>query len=125
MIPDPVIAAEEDPMADADWLFSLRGAEARLPDGPGSMRFRYSLRHGTMKLGLYAPRGQDDQTPHDQDELYWIVSGSGFFLKNGEREPFAPQDVIFVEAGADHRFVDFTPDFAAWVIFWGPEGGEA
>lgn len=28
-------------------------------------------------------------------------------------------------AGAEHRFVEFTPDFATWVVFWGPPGGEA
>ena len=43
----------------------------------------------------------------------------------GEKRPFAPGDVIFVEAGAPHRFEDFTGDFAAWAVFWGPEGGEA
>ncbi|HLZ84968.1 MAG TPA: cupin domain-containing protein [Caulobacteraceae bacterium] len=114
----------EDDMADADWLFPLKDVEAKLPPGPGSLRFRYALRRGTMKLGLYAPAGSDDQTPHGQDELYFVISGTGFFLKNGERRAFAPQDAIFVEAGAEHRFVDFSPDFAAWVVFWGPEGGE-
>lgn len=66
----------------------------------------------------------DPQTPHPQDELYIVVSGCGQFSKNGEIRPFKPQDVIFVEAGADHRFEDFTADFSAWVIFWGPDGGE-
>ena len=36
----------------------------------------------------------------------------------------ADANAIFVEAGADHRFVDFSSDFAAWVVFWGPQGGE-
>ena len=112
-------------MTDRDWLFSFKDVEAGLPDEPASMRFRYALRRGTMKLGLYAPRAEDDQTPHDQDELYFVVSGSGGFLKNGERKSFAAHDAIFVEAGAEHRFVDFSDDFAAWVVFWGPDGGEA
>jgi mannose-6-phosphate isomerase-like protein (cupin superfamily) len=77
-----------------------------------------------MRVGLYAPRGPDDQSPHHQDELYIIASGSGWFVKGKERVPFAPEDVLFVEAGTEHRFEDFTADFAAWVIFWGPEGGE-
>jgi mannose-6-phosphate isomerase-like protein (cupin superfamily) len=111
-------------MAETEWLFPLKDIEASLPDAPASMRFRYALRRGSMKLGLYAPAGKDDQTPHSQDELYFVVSGSGVFLKDGERKPFGPHDAIFVEAGADHRFLDFSPDFAAWVVFWGPEGGE-
>ena len=112
-------------MPDAEWLFPLKDVEATLPDERASMRFTYALRRGTMKLGLYAPDGRDDQTSHRQDELYFVVSGSGFFMKNGERKPFAPHDAIFVEAGAEHRFVEFTSDFATWVVFWGPEGGEA
>jgi hypothetical protein len=32
--------------------------------------------------------------------------------------------VLFVPAGMDHRFVNFSGDFAAWVIFYGPAGGE-
>ncbi|MDR3471614.1 MAG: cupin domain-containing protein [Devosia sp.] len=111
-------------MADADWLFSLKNVEARLPDDPTTMRFHYALRHGTMKFGLYAPTVDDNQTPHKQDEIYFVISGSGYFIKNGERRAFAAHDAIFVESGADHHFAEFTADFATWVIFWGREGGE-
>lgn len=53
-----------------------------------------------------------------------VVSGSGDFVKNGERIRFAANDVLFVEAGSTHRFENFSEDFSTWVIFWGPEGGE-
>ena len=33
-------------------------------------------------------------------------------------------EALFVPAGVEHRFEDFTDDFAAWVVFYGPEGGE-
>jgi mannose-6-phosphate isomerase-like protein (cupin superfamily) len=107
-----------------EWHFSLDEVERLLPDLAEPMRFTNAFRHGTMRFGLYAPRGKDVQTPHTQDELYVIISGSGTFTNDGEARPFAPNDVIFVKAGAEHRFTDFTPDFAAWVIFWGPSGGE-
>jgi hypothetical protein len=32
---------------------------------------------------------------------------------------------LFVPAGAEHRFEDFTDDLTVWVVFYGPEGGEA
>ena len=35
-----------------------------------------------------------------------------------------PMGERFVPARVDHRFEEFTPDFAAWVVFWGPRGGE-
>jgi mannose-6-phosphate isomerase-like protein (cupin superfamily) len=112
-------------MPTSDWIFSLREIEASLPAADSAMRFSYALRHGSMKIGLYAPRGHDTQGPHAQDELYIVVRGSGEFVKNGQRRRFAAQDVLFVEAGAEHRFESFSEDFASWVIFWGPSGGEA
>lgn len=108
----------------SDWRFKLDEIKANLPDDTASFRFHYALRHGTMKFGLYEPRGTDTQDPHKQDELYVVVSGSGNFIKSGEKTAFHPHDVIFVEDGGEHRFVDFTDDFSAWVIFWGPDGGE-
>ncbi len=108
-----------------DWLISLDEAEANLPGDLEAFRFWYGLRHGTMKVGLYAPSAADTQGPHKQDELYIVVRGSGDFIKNGERRRFAARDVIFVEAGSPHCFENFSRDFATWVIFWGPAGGES
>jgi mannose-6-phosphate isomerase-like protein (cupin superfamily) len=113
-------------MTGNDRIFSLADIVEKLPEEtPDTMRFHYALRHGTMKLGLYGPRKIDTQTSHKQDELYVVASGSGYFRKNGERRRFKAHDVIFVEAGAEHRFEEFTEDFLTWVIFWGPEGGES
>ena len=78
-----------------------------------------------MKVGLYAPRGRDMQGPHRQDELYLVARGAGTFTKNGQTRTFAAGDVLFVEAGVEHRFERFSDDFATWVVFWGPTGGEA
>ncbi len=103
-------------------LFTL--AEARkAPITPG-LRSAQLFGRGTMKLRYYAPRGRDDQTPHNQDELYVTVSGHGKFLVDGNETAFRSGDVLFAPANAEHRFVDFTDDFATWVIFYGLEGGE-
>jgi mannose-6-phosphate isomerase-like protein (cupin superfamily) len=42
----------------------------------------------------------------------------------GARYSFAPGDCFFVAAGAEHRFVEFSPGFCAWAVFWGPKDGE-
>jgi len=82
------------------------------------------LERGTLELGFYRPDGVDPQQPHTQDEIYIIQSGSGFFVLENSRQPFETGEALFVPAGATHRFEDFTDDFAAWVVFYGPEGGE-
>ena len=102
---------------------TLHEALAKLP-GPKGERFVSLFRHGTLEVELYAPRGRDPQTPHTRDEVYVVISGSGWFVNGGTREPFAPGDFLFVPAGVEHRFEDFTEDLAVWVMFYGPEGGE-
>jgi mannose-6-phosphate isomerase-like protein (cupin superfamily) len=97
---------------------------ARLP-GPAGERWVELFRHGTLSVELYAPRGRDPQTPHTRDEVYVVVEGSGRFRNGGETHPFGPGDLLFVPAGVEHRFEDFTDDLAVWVVFYGPEGGEA
>jgi len=82
------------------------------------------MEHGTLELGFYKPEGADPQEPHDQDEIYIIQSGSGFFVHGDKRQPFEPGEALFVPAGDIHRFEQFSDDFAAWVVFYGPEGGE-
>jgi len=41
-----------------------------------------------------------------------------------QRHPVEAGSFIFVPAGDIHRFEDFSSDFAVWVAFYGPEGGE-
>ena len=96
---------------------------AAAPPSPGRLS-ALLLQHGSMQLRWYAPKGEDPQVPHDQDELYVVASGTGWFRRGAERVAFVPHDVLFVRAGEPHRFEEFSPDFATWVIFYGPAGGE-
>ena len=105
------------------YLKALSGLE-QLP-GPDGQRCIELFRHGTLSVELYAPRRTDPQTPHTRDEIYVIISGSGRFRRAAEETTFGPGDVLFVPAGEEHRFVEFGDDFATWVFFYGPEGGEA
>lgn len=108
---------------------SIEELSGRLP-GPVSEkwpmgeRFVSAFSHGTMSVELYAPRGVDPQTPHAQDELYFIMQGSGELVIAEQRHPCNAGDVFFVPAGMPHRFENFTDDLATWVVFWGPQGGE-
>ena len=82
------------------------------------------FQHGSLKVEWYQPDKTDGQKPHLQDEIYVIASGNGTFFNDGERTSFNTGDVLFVKAGKVHRFENFTDDFATWVIFYGPDGGE-
>jgi mannose-6-phosphate isomerase-like protein (cupin superfamily) len=91
--------------------------KAALASIPGQERYVEVFSRGSASAGVYAPMGTDEQSPHDQDEFYIVVNGSGFFDVDGNREPFVPGDLLFVAAGTPHKFEDFTPDLAVWAIF--------
>ena len=118
-------------MTNSDALKLGRGARRTVAEGLAELgggdepRFATLFEHGTLSVELYAPIGTDGQQPHERDEVYVVAKGTGTFFCDGERTPFAPGDFLFVPAGVEHHFEDFTDDFATWVFFYGPDGGEA
>ena len=80
--------------------------------------------HGSMEAELYTPSGTDPQKPHTRDEIYLVARGSGEFFNGMKLLSVQAGSFIFVPAGVQHRFENFSKDFAAWVFFYGPEGGE-
>jgi mannose-6-phosphate isomerase-like protein (cupin superfamily) len=76
--------------------------------------------HGDALVGLYTPREKDLQQPHDQDEVYVVVQGTGHFRNGSHRHAFAAGDVMYVSAFEEHRFEDFSDDLQVWVVFFGP-----
>src|SRR6185436_18802579 len=108
---------------DNCFKINLADALTRLP-GPQNENAVTVLEHGSLVTRLYAPRGNDPQTPHSKDEVYVVARGSGEFVCGARRQSFEARDVLFVAAGVEHHFENFTEDFAVWVFFYGPEGGE-
>jgi mannose-6-phosphate isomerase-like protein (cupin superfamily) len=90
----------------------------------GSEQSAELLELGSLTVRFYAPRTADRQQPHTRDEVYVVTGGSATF-RCCERDIVVAQgDVLTVPAGQEHRFVEFTTDFATWIFFYGPEGGE-
>ena len=108
----------------ADWLISLDERMDRMPGAAITGWSPAPLQYGSLLIGVYAPRGNDPQEPHDQDEAYIVMRGSGTFVNGDARKAFGPGDLLFVPANVVHRFEDFSDDVALWVIFYGPKGGE-
>ena len=104
-------------------VIPLAEAVTRL-HGPGAPKFAELFAHGTLSVEIYTPRDIDTQQPHDRDEVYVVIAGSGDFVHAGQRSSIGRGDCLFVAAGIEHRFENFSPDLALWVFFYGPEGGE-
>ncbi len=83
-----------------------------------------ALKRGTLDIRLSLPVLPNQQTPHVQDEIYVVVRGRGTLVHGEKRDPFQSGDVLFVAAGIEHHYEDFTVDLAVWRVFYGRQGGE-
>lgn len=110
--------------SDRSRVLRLADARARIP-GPAGEHAVSVLQRGTLDVKLSCPVRPNQQSPHAQDEVYVIVRGRGVLIHDGKRDEFGSGDLMFVAAGTEHHFVDFTDDLAVWVVFFGPQGGEA
>ncbi len=82
-------------------------------------RFVKVMENKSMSVEYFAPKNIDTQSPHAQDELYIIIEGTSDFFRDGETIQCKKGDVIFVPAKMEHRFINFSEDFATWVVFYG------
>lgn len=109
--------------SERSFVIHLDEAEERIP-GPPDAHFVTVMQRGAVRALLSRPLSPNRQAPHEQDEVYVIVRGRGFLRHGERRDPFAAGDFLFVAAGVEHGFEDFTDDLAVWVVFHGPPGGE-
>lgn len=91
-------------------------------------RYHEFIRKDAMSVGLYRlPAGSEDpQEPHTEDEVYHVIEGRAKLRVGDESRPVGPGDVVFVERGVDHAFLDIEVDLVTLVFFAPAEGtGEA
>lgn len=93
--------------------------------GKSPQPFVELFKHGSLSVEVYKPIKIDHQKPHQKDEVYVIIEGHGDFFCDGKMVSFKKGDFLFVPAGVEHRFINFSDDFSTWVIFYGPNGGES
>jgi len=96
--------------------FEVADVKERLAEAGGG----YEVVHSSsgLELGVYvlvAPE-PDRQQPHEDDEIYVVLDGSGVLEVEGEQVAVREGSAVFVEAGADHRFTAYE-HLAVLVIF--------
>ena len=77
------------------------------------------IRAPSLSMGLYVlPAGAaDPQGPHTEDEVYHVVGGRARIRVGEEDRAVAAGTVVFVEAGAEHRFHSIEEDLTVLVFF--------
>ncbi len=83
------------------------------------------LKVPALSTGLYVlpAGGQDGQSPHERDEVYYVVVGRAVLEVDGQRQPVRPGSVVYVKAEVDHRFVEIEEDLEVVVFFSAPPAG--
>jgi mannose-6-phosphate isomerase-like protein (cupin superfamily) len=87
--------------------FEIRSVQERLAAGSGG----YEVVHQSpgLEIGVYvlvAPE-PDRQQPHEDDEVYIVLEGSGVLEVEGAQSELREGDAVFVPAGVDHRFTGY------------------
>ncbi|MEQ8764218.1 MAG: cupin domain-containing protein [Planctomycetota bacterium] len=77
------------------------------------------LRSPALHCGVYslAKGSTDGQRPHDEDEVYYVVSGRSQFTAGEQTQAVQPGSVIFVAKEVEHRFHDIEEDLEILVFF--------
>ena len=77
------------------------------------------LRVPALSAGVYvlAAGAVDSQTPHLQDEVYYVVRGRARFRHGTEERSARPGDVLFVPAREPHHFHSIEEELVLLVVF--------
>ncbi len=86
--------------------------------------YREFLRVPSMSAGVYvlSAGGLDAQSPHQQDELYYVVRGRGRMRAGTQDRAVGPGSLIFVAANVEHRFHAIDEELTLLVFFAPAEG---
>jgi mannose-6-phosphate isomerase-like protein (cupin superfamily) len=95
---------------------AARAAEGR--------RYREFLRVPDLSAGLYVldAGATDPQSPHTEDELYYVVAGRGAVTVGDRTRDVSTGSLVFVAASVPHRFHGITERLEILVVFGPAEG---
>lgn len=113
------LTAQEAPMQEApDWIHTTLD-EVRAERAEHGRPWQEFIRVPDLFTGLYEipVGGEDMQSPHEADEVYYVIAGRATAVVEGERIEVGPGSVLYVAKEKDHRFVDITEELSILVFF--------
>lgn len=94
---------------------------------PSHSRHLYEefIRSADLSVGVYRldTGAIDEQRPHSEDEIYYIITGRAKFTSGGQTVDVGPRLCLFVPANEIHRFHDIIEPLEV-LVFFGPAEGE-
>ncbi len=77
---------------------------------------KQSLAAGVLVL---KPGEEDNQEPHESDEVYFIIKGDGFLKIKNKDYPVGPNKIYFVAKNIEHFFHGNTKELVVLYFFGG------
>lgn len=105
-------------MSDSGWeIFDIGKLKDLLPDEPVS--YKEFLNVPAMHCGLYhlAKGSKDMQTPHDEDEVYYVLEGKAQLKVKGEVKDVQAGSLLYIRASEEHAFFEISEDMLLLVLF--------
>jgi mannose-6-phosphate isomerase-like protein (cupin superfamily) len=105
-------------MSDDAWqVFDVRTLTARLSGG--KPEYKEFLHAPSLSGGIYhLPKGaRDMQSPHDEDEVYFVLSGRARMKVGGLEQEVKEGTLLYVRATEQHSFFEIEEDMTLLVLF--------
>ena len=104
-------------MSDAWQLFKT--TELLNNKSDSDVSFQEFLKTESMHCGLYHLKAgsTDMQTPHDEDEMYYVISGQAKLKVSGSTQDVTPGTLLYIRASEEHAFFEIEEDMTLLVIF--------
>ena len=105
-------------MGDKNWqVFDLNEIRAQLKGKP--VEYLEFLNVSALNCGVYflAAGSTDMQSPHDDDEVYLVLSGKARMRLDGTERDVGPGSLLYVSATTEHSFFEIEEDMTLLVMF--------
>ena len=104
-----------------EWAMNIYRSSKLKAEGGAYLEF---IRTPDLSAGMYRLKAGevDAQTPHNEEEIYYVISERARFLSGEKDMAVASGDILFLPAKEDHRFYDVEEDLELLVVFGPAEG---
>jgi mannose-6-phosphate isomerase-like protein (cupin superfamily) len=105
-------------MATDAWeVIDLADVRAKLRGEP--VEYLEFLNVPAMSCGLYslAAGSKDMQAPHDEDEVYFVLTGKARMRLGDEDREVRPGTLLYIGAATEHSFFEIEEDMTLLVLF--------
>lgn len=120
MEPRPLSTSSQNVPADPDDAWEVVNVDEVVEQlGEVDVAYKELMRVASLSAGVYRLRAgsRDMQGPHEEDEVYFVLSGRARIRVGDEVREVRPGSLLYVRASTDHAFFEIEEDITLLVLF--------